>query len=193
MSPSPEDSDDGDGGLIAHIVRLESGSTRGWQVRLNLSDESSSRYESRLFSDKPCGGKRKAKAQAEAYLREVLEEHGIDYVPSGRRKGMMFSDNPARLLKSNSSGRTGVYRGEHTRRLATRTQHVRYYAASYAIGPDGKPTNRSKRFYYGTERSEEEARELATQFREEWEAAFLEGGARAVKAFFRAWDSQQRQ
>lgn len=182
--------DDGDGPLLAHIVRLESGSTRGWQVRLNLTDEPSNRYESRLFSDRLCGGKRKAKALAETYLREALEEQGIDFVPTGRRKGMMFAEKPDRRLKSNRSGRTGVYRGEHTRELATRTQLVRYYAASYTIGPDGKRTNRAKRFYFGTDRSEEEARALAIEFRERWEDAFLEGGVRGVRSFFKAWNSR---
>lgn len=175
--------------MLAHIVRIESGSTRGWQVRLNLDDDASKRYESRLFSDKPCGGKRRAKAQAEAYLREALEERSIAFVPTGRRRGMMFAENPERRLRSNSSGRTGVYRGEHERRRSTGTQVVRYYAASYAIGPDGKRTNRAKRFHFGTERSEEEARALAVEFREQWERAFLEGGVRGVKAFFKAWSA----
>lgn len=178
--------DNGEDRLLAHIVRLESGSTRGWQVRLNLGNEASNRYESRLFSDRPCGGKRKAKAQAEAYLREVLDEQGIDFVPSGRRRGMMFAEDPERRLSSNRSGRTGVYRGEHARRRASGTQMVRYYAASYAIGPDGRRTNRAKRFSFGAERSEEEARSLAIEFREEWERAYLEGGVRGVKAFFKA-------
>lgn len=176
--------------MLAHIVRLEGGSTRGWQVRLNLDNDASNRYESKLFSDKPCGGKRKAKAQAEAYLREALEEEGIERVPSGRRRGMMFVEAPERRLKSNRSGRTGVYRGEHTRRRSNGTQVVRYYAASYAIGPDGRRTNRSKRFSFGTDRSEEEARALAIEFREEWERAFLEGGVRGVKAFFKARKSR---
>lgn len=173
--------------MLAHIVRLESGSTRGWQVRLNLNDDGSNRYESRLFSDKPCGGKRKAKAQAEAYLRDTLAAQGIPEIPPGRRRGMMFAENPERRLKSNVSGRTGVYRSEHPRRRASGTHMVRYYAASYAIGPDGRRTKRSRRFYFGGERSEEEARELAIRFREQWERAFLEGGSRGVKAFFKAW------
>lgn len=173
--------------MLAHIVRLESGSTRGWQVRLNLTDGASNRYESRLFSDKPCGGKRKAKLQAEEYLRKALKKRGIAPLPPGRRRGMMFMENPKRVLSSNSSGRTGVYRGEHTRRLANGTQMVRYYAASYAIGPDGKRTNRSKRFYYGTERTEREAQALAMRFREQWEKAFLRDGTRGVRAFFKSW------
>lgn len=173
--------------MLAHIVRIDSDSNHGYQVRINLSDESSSKYRSKLFSDSRCGGKRKAKRLAEMFLESTLQQHGLENIPAGRRRGMMFAENPQRLLKSNSSGRTGVYRGRHKRLLATGTQDVRYWAASYTIGPDGKRTKRSKRFYYGVERTEEEARELAVQFREGWEQAYLESGARGVKAFFRHW------
>lgn len=173
--------------MLAHIVRLDHGNTHGWQVRLGLADDSSPKYESKLFSDKPLGGKRKARSQAEDYLKSRLQQRGIDYLPKGRRTGMMFAESPGRVLRSNSSGRTGVYRGGHTRRRATGTQEVRYWAASYTIGPDGRKTKGSRRFYFGTERTEEEAKKLAVGFRESWEEAFLTGGARGVKTFFRRW------
>lgn len=171
--------------MLAHIVRLDHANTRGWQVRLGLSDDSGSKYESKLFSDRSLGGKNKARRQAEEYLKKKLRERGIENLPKGRRRGMMFAENPERVLKSNRSGRTGVYRGEHPRKLVNGTQQVRYWAASYAVGPDGKKTKRSRRFYFGTERTEEEAKELAIRFREEWEEAFLRGGARAVREYFR--------
>lgn len=172
--------------MQSHIVRLDTGNTHGWQVRLSSSPDRA--YESRLFSDKSLGGKRKARREAEAYLSSRLSENGVDRIPKGRRTGMMFSNDPGQTLSSNNSGRTGVYRGEHRRNRDGGSSTVQYWAASYAIGPDGKTTKRSKRFFFGTKRTEEEARDLAMRFREEWEKAFLEGGRRRVKAFFRQWE-----
>jgi len=102
---------------------------------------------------------------------------------------MMFAEDPDRTCRANTSGRTGVYRGEHTRQLANGVQQVRYYAASYTIGPDGRRTKRSKKFYFGTERTEDEALDLAIEFREGWEDAYLSGGATAVKRFFKSWNA----
>ncbi|MFW5884513.1 MAG: hypothetical protein ACOCVW_03435, partial [bacterium] len=132
-------------------------------------------YESKLFSDKKWGGKRKAKAAAIAWL----EERGDRYAPRrfGPKKGVQVN---------NVSGTPGVHQSQ-----LTRNGNVsRYWAAHYSIGPNGRRTHRSKRFYYGTKRTEEEARALAEEFRTGWVEAFERDGVNGVKQFFREWEEK---
>jgi len=177
--------------MQAHIVRIETGNTRAWQVRYNLAEVATREYHSKAFYDSRCGGRKKARKAAEEYLADVLSRAGATLTSTGRRIGLKYPENPQRVQRHNLSGRNGVYRSEFVTRRARGEQEVRYWAASYTIGPDGQKTNRSRRFYIG-ERSEEDARRLATEFREGWEHAFLTGGNVGVKKFFRQWDARRR-
>lgn len=150
------------------VVRIDTGGTHGYQARIGGSVG----YESKLFSDKKWGGKRKAKTAAIAWL----EERGDRYAPRrfGPKKGIQIN---------NMSGTPGVHQSQ-----LTRNGNVsRYWAAHYSIGPNGKRTHRSKRFYFGAKRTEEEARALADEFRTSWVAAFEHDGVDGVKRFFREW------
>lgn len=153
------------------VVRIDTGGTHGYQARIGGSVG----YESKLFSDKKWGGKRKAKAAAIAWL----EERGDRYAPRrfGPKKGIQVN---------NVSGTPGVHQSQ-----LTRNGNVsRYWAAHYSIGPNGRRTHRSKRFYYGTKRTEEEARSLAEEFRTGWVEAFERDGVNGVKQFFREWEEK---
>lgn len=177
--------------MQAHIVRIDAVTGHCWQVRFNLSKRSTRKYNSKTFYDSHFGGKRKARKAAEEYLTSKLEEAGVANIPIGKRVGMKYPENPKKVLRHNLSGRNGVYRSEFMVRRPTGDQQVKYWAASYSIGPDGKQTSRSRRFYIG-QRSEREAKRLAVRFREGWEQAFLEAGRPGVKRFFRAWDTGER-
>ena len=153
------------------VVRIDTGGTHGYQARIGGSVG----YESKLFSDKKWGGKRKAKAAA----IEWLEERGDRYAPRrfGPKKGIQVN---------NVSGTPGVHQSQ-----LTRNGNVsRYWAAHYSIGPNGRRTHRSKRFYYGTKRTEAEARALAEEFRTGWVEAFERNGVNGVKQFFREWEEK---
>jgi hypothetical protein len=153
------------------VVRIDTGGTHGYQARIGGSVG----YESKLFSDKKWGGKRKAKAAAIAWL----EERGDRYAPRrfGPKKGIQVN---------NMSGTPGVHQSQ-----LTRNGNVsRYWAAHYSIGPNGRRTHRSKRFYFGTKRTEAEARALAEEFRTGWVNAFESDGVDGVKRFFKEWEAK---
>jgi len=110
---------------------------------------------------------------------EWLEERGDRYAPRrfGPKKGIQVN---------NVSGTPGVHQSQ-----LTRNGNVsRYWAAHYSIGPNGRRTHRSKRFYFGTKRTDAEARALAEEFRTGWVNAFEEGGTDGVKQFFREWEEK---
>lgn len=156
---------------MAALVRIDAGGTHGYQARIGPQVG----YRSKLFSDRKCGGKRKAKAAA----LEWIESQGERYAPKrfGPKKGIQIN---------NMSGTPGV----HESRLTRNGNVHRYWAAHYSIGPDGKRTHRSRRFYYGTKRSSDEARALAEDFRKRWVEAFEENGTDGVKEFFKQWDEE---
>jgi len=172
----------------AHIVRIDQEHSHAWQVRLSTEVGTPARYDSKMFSDSLHGGKRRARKAAEQYLRDQLTAMGVTPPPLGRRHGMMFPEDPSRTLASNTSGRTGVYKSVLRRRTGNRTSEQYFWAAHYTVGPDGKPTHGAKRFYFGQVRDEEEAKRLATEFREGWEEAYLSGRTAATRRFFREWE-----
>ena len=153
------------------IVRIDAGGTHGYQARIGGSVG----YESKLFSDRKCGGKRKAKAAA----IEWLEERGDRWAP--RQFG------PKKTIQiNNMSGTPGVHRSRLIRDGAT----SEYWAAHYSVGPNGKRTHRSKRFYFGTKRTSDEAKALAVEFRTRWVHAYENGGPDAIKQFFKDWETE---
>ena len=170
--------------MFAHIVRLEQSGSGGYQARYRLDSDSEPTYRSKLFSDSVLGGKKKARSAAEQFLLKVFGKKNAHLVLAGRTAGMKFVDDPRRVARINTSGRTGVYRGDHFVQRGETKQRIRYWAASYSIGRDGEKTNRSKRFYFGVERTEEEAKALAMRFRDRWERAYLKGGTDAIRRFF---------
>ncbi|MFP4376556.1 MAG: hypothetical protein ACLFP4_05890 [Spirochaetales bacterium] len=155
---------------MAALVRIDAGGTHGFQARIGPQTG----YRSKLFSDRKWGGKKKAKDAA----LEWIESQGERYAPKrfGPKKGIQIN---------NMSGTPGV----HESKLTRNGNEHRYWAAHYSIGPDGKRTHRSRRFYFGTKRTSEEARALAEEFRTKWVAAFEENGTDGVKKFFKEWEA----
>jgi hypothetical protein len=78
----------------------------------------------------------------------------------------------------NKSGRVGVFRSHSYHGKTKRKQE--FWAVFCPLGPFGK--HWTKRYYIVTY-GEEEARRLATEFREMWEEA-AEKGTEAVEEFF---------
>lgn len=81
------------------ISRIDSGSTHGWFVRGYRNGKT----YSKLFSDRKCGGKRKAQQQAREYRTELYDElEQIPLKPRGRR--IVYRDS------RNTTGVLGVCR-----------------------------------------------------------------------------------
>ena len=119
--------------MAYHIVRIDKdnsktgGNTHGWQVR--IGHDTHSGYHSKLFSDgKHEGDREKALAAAQEYLADYLEEHP-EYQES--RQDELYAHGfraDGKLIGSNRSGRTGVFRSrEHYRHDKSR---YRYYWAA---------------------------------------------------------------
>jgi hypothetical protein len=66
---------------LTYITRMDHGNTHGWWVRVY---KDSKPLESKLFSDGVCGGKEKARKQAQDYRDKVVKKHKI--VPVHLRK-----------------------------------------------------------------------------------------------------------
>jgi len=176
--------------MAYHIVRIDKdnsksgGNTQGWQVR--IGHDTRKGYHSKLFSDgKHNGDKEKSLAAAKTYLAEYLEKHS-EYTVS--RKTELFEHGfraDGKLIASNTSGRTGVFRSrEHYRHDKSRYRY--YWAASYTIDRFGKKNiNRTEKLFVD-EYGEAEAKRLAIEFREMWEEAAAQG-VEAVIEFFAAY------
>lgn len=81
------------------ISRIDSGSTHGWFVR----GYKNGKTYSKLFSDRKCGGKRKALQAATDYRDELFEE--LESIPKKpRRRRVVFRDS------RNKTGVLGVTR-----------------------------------------------------------------------------------
>jgi hypothetical protein len=164
------------------------GNTHGWQVR--VGHDTHKGYHSKLFSDgKYEGYKEKSRAAAEKYLAEYLEKHS-EYKVSRRSKIFPHGFRTGgKLIASNRSGRTGVFRSRtHYRHDKSRYRY--YWAASYTIDRFGKQNiTRSERFFVD-EYGEAEAKGKAVEFRGMWEEAAAKGVA-AVMEFFAAYKEER--
>ncbi len=144
--------------------------THGWQVR--ASTDTPKKYHSKLFSDSKHGGDQSALEAAQAYLKEYRAKN--PYIPRhGFRSGTQAN---------NTSGVIGVYRTYHYYRHDEKKIPRYYWEAFCPIGPDGQRNRWGKRFYVHTH-GEEKAKELAIEFRKNWEEAAREG-EEALKEFF---------
>jgi hypothetical protein len=83
---------------LTYITRMDHGNTHGWWVRVY---KDSKPVESKLFSDGVCGGKEKAKRQAQAHRDKIVQKHKI--VPVHLRKTREHS-----VDRRSSSGMVGV-------------------------------------------------------------------------------------
>ena len=81
------------------VIRIDSDSTHGWQVRVYRDGKT----YSRLFSDKKCGGREKAFDAAKAYRATLVEE--VAELPAAPRRRRLIRRN-----RNNSSGVVGVSR-----------------------------------------------------------------------------------
>ena len=77
------------------ITRIDSGSAHAWNVRVQKNGKS----YSKLFSDRICGGKRKAQKEARQYRDEFYEKLAqIPTKPQGRRIAYRDSRNTTGVL-----------------------------------------------------------------------------------------------
>ncbi len=81
------------------VIRIDSDSTHGFQVRVYRHGKT----YSRLFSDRKCGGKNESFKQAEAYRTEL--EADVAAMPESAPRRRLIRHN-----KSNSSGVVGISR-----------------------------------------------------------------------------------
>lgn len=103
------------------VIRIDSESTHGWQVRVYRDGKT----YSRLFSDKKWGGEDEAFEAACEYRKELVEE--VAQLPAAPRKRRLIRRN-----KSNTSGVVGVSRTYKRDRRGVRHE---VYAVSWNPKP----------------------------------------------------------
>ncbi|MDX1439279.1 MAG: hypothetical protein R3284_05190 [Rubricoccaceae bacterium] len=103
------------------IIRIDSDSTHGWQVRVYRHG----RTYSKLFSDKKSGGKTEAFEQAKAYRKQLEEK--IAALPESAPRRRLIHRN-----KKNSSGVVGISRTFKRDRRGTKHE---VYAVSWNPEP----------------------------------------------------------
>jgi len=81
------------------VIRIDSDSTHGWQVRVYRDGKTFSR----LFSDKKWGGRDEAFEAAATYRKDLVDE--VSQLPAKPRRRRLIRSN-----KSNTSGVVGVSR-----------------------------------------------------------------------------------
>lgn len=81
------------------VIRIDSDSTHGWQVRVYRHGKT----YSKLFSDRKCGGKEEAFQQALEYRKELEAE--VAAMPESAPRRRLITRN-----KSNSTGVVGISR-----------------------------------------------------------------------------------
>ena len=103
------------------VIRIDGGSTHGWQVRVYRGGKT----YSRLFSDLRCGGKDAAFEAAVAYRRRLADE--VAELPA---------EPPARrLVRANTRNQTGVTGISRTVKRDRRGIAHEVYAVSWAPRP----------------------------------------------------------
>lgn len=164
---------------IGSIIRLDKDEgpnkvgTHGWQVRFPTGEPR--KYHSKLFSDSTYGSKGKALVAAEEYYEEYLEKYEADIIASQKP----FRQRPP---SNNKSGRVGVYRSYNFTKKGFKQE---FWGAFCPQGPGG---SRYTKAFYVYSNGEEEARRMATEFREMWEEAALKGPD-AIRKFFNDYES----
>lgn len=143
---------------IKNISRIDSNNTHGWYVRIYLNGGV---FASKLFSDRICGGKEKALRNAILY-RDHNQMVADLQKTSHRKNRKPIFNKPA---KNNKSGIVGV----NEVRTTIRKRPVHYIQATWS--EDYKP--KSKKFYITTNRTREEALELAIALRKSKEEEIL--------------------
>ena len=147
---------------MAFICRIDKKRTHAWQVR----GSGRRGYHSKMFSDGIYGSRDHALAVAKQYAAKIQKPRRLPF--------RTFK------LRNNTSGVNGVYRS-HTYQGQT-GKRQEYWAAFVSIGPDGH--RYVKRFYINDERDDEEAFDLAVEFRQMWERAATIG-EKAIQQFFK--------
>ncbi|MCG3208604.1 MAG: hypothetical protein FOGNACKC_02215 [Anaerolineae bacterium] len=163
----------------AHISRIDKpqprngGATHGWQVRVGPKRG----YHSALFSDSVFGGCEQARRAAEEYLEQYLTERPklADAITKNRERPY----HTGKLDRRNKSGVTGVAR----RFKRWKGGGGRYWTATFK-NLAGRPASKSWRIEV---LGEQEARELAIEFRRGWEQA-VDQGRDALEKFFNQWE-----
>jgi len=129
------------------VVRIDSGRTHGFQVRINKNKR---RY-TRLFSDRKCGGQKEAFEQAVAYREKLVVE--VDDMPEKAPRHRLIRDN-----KSESPGVVGI-----TRKYRRNSRGMRY--DEYIVSWNPEPGERCGRSYSIEKYGEDRAFELACKLR----------------------------
>jgi hypothetical protein len=129
------------------VIRIDSDSTHGWQVRVYRHG----RTYSKLFSDRKCGGKEEAFQQAVEYRKELKEE--VDAMPESEPK--------RRLIRHNKNNATGVLGVSRTFKRDRHGHRHEVYAVSWNPKPgEARGTSFSIRKY-----GEETAFKMACKLR----------------------------
>ena len=103
------------------VIRIDSDSTHGWQVRVYRDGKT----YSRLFSDKKAGGREEAFKAAKAFRQTLVEE--VAELPATPRRRRLIRRN-----RNNSSGVVGVSRTFKSDRRGVRHE---VYAVSWNPEP----------------------------------------------------------
>lgn len=152
--------------IARHIVRLDKddggAGTHGWQARWMPK----AKQQTKLFSDSLHGGYDGAREAAEEFVASLnLPETKLYYRSNKDRR--------------NKSGTTGVCRG--------RKDRPDCWTVSVVIGPQGNKY--LKRFPIDSAQDEEEALDLAIEYRREWEMA-VDKGLKALIKFFEDYEEE---
>ncbi|CAN5620285.1 hypothetical protein BH23BAC4_BH23BAC4_05130 [soil metagenome] len=103
------------------IIRIDSDSTHGWQVRVYRHGKT----YSKLYSDRKCGGKEQAYAMAEAYRSDL--ENVVAALPEAAPR--------RRLIRHNKNNSTGVVGISRTYKMDRRGIKHEVYAVSWNPEP----------------------------------------------------------
>lgn len=103
------------------VIRIDSDSTHGWQVRVYRHGKT----YSKLFSDRKCGGKEEAFKQAVEYRKELEAEVAA----------MPESEPKRRLIRHNKNNATGVLGVSRTFKRDRHGRRHEVYAVSWNPAP----------------------------------------------------------